>query len=114
VIMGQILTVSDVMMCPHGGQVSLSSVQASVKAGAAVLRPGDVFTIAGCALNVSGAPHPCVIVEWQSPATRVKAGDRGAAASVLTTASVGVCKAADQAPQGMVIVQPAQTKASAQ
>jgi hypothetical protein len=112
--MGQILTASDVMMCPHGGQVSISALQATVSAGALVVRPGDVFTIAGCAMNVSGAPHPCVIVEWQSPSTRVKAGDRGSAAFVLTTASVGVCKAADQAPQGTVIVQPAQTKARAQ
>jgi hypothetical protein len=112
--MGQILTVSDVMMCPHGGTVTISSLQASVSAGALVVRPGDVFTIAGCVLNVAGAPHPCVTVEWQSPSTRVKAGDPGSAAFVLTTASVGLCKAADQAPQGMAIVQPAQVRASAQ
>jgi hypothetical protein len=111
--MPQILTASDVMMCPHGGLVSISALQATAKAAAAIVRPGDVFTVAGCALNVSGAPHPCVIVEWQSPATRVKAGDRGSAAFVLTTASIGLCKAGDQAPQGTVLIQQTQTRASA-
>jgi hypothetical protein len=111
--MGQILTAADIMMCPHGGQVSIAAVQGSTSAGALIVRPGDVFSVAGCPLNVSGAPHPCVIVEWQSPSTRVKAGDRGAADFVLTTASVGMCKAADQAPQGTVMIQKTQLKASA-
>lgn len=112
--MGQILTASDLMMCPHGGQVSISPLQASASAGALIVRPGDVFTVARCPLNLSGAPHPCVIVEWQSPSTRVKAGDREAGAFLLTTASVGLCKAADQALQGTVLIQKTQTKVSAQ
>jgi len=32
---------------------------------------------------------------------------------VLTTDSVGICKAADQAPQGQVLIQKTQTKAAA-
>jgi hypothetical protein len=112
--MGQILTASDLMMCPHGGQVSISPLQGSASAGTLIVRPGDVFTVAGCPFVLGTAPHPCVIVEWQSPATRVSAGDRGAAAFVLTTASIGLCKAADQALQGTVLVQKTQVQASAQ
>lgn len=112
--MGRVLTASDIMMCPHGGQVSISATQGSAKAGALIVRPGDVFTIAGCAFSLPSGPHPCMTVEWQMPAMKVKAGDRGAAAAVLTTDSLGLCKAADQAPQGTVLVQQTQMKVTAQ
>jgi hypothetical protein len=112
--MGNILTAADVMTCPHGGPVSISSLQTAVKAGAAVVRPDDVFTIAGCAFMIGPTPHPCVLVEWQMPAACVKAGSAGAASAVLTTASIGLCKAADGAPQGTVMIQQTQMKASAQ
>lgn len=108
--MPKMLTVNDVMMCPHGGSVMLSSSQAQVKAQQGlVLRPGDSFSIVGCAFNVASSPHPCTTVMWQSPAVSVKAGGE----AVLTSASVGLCQAADQAPQGSVMIQMTQTKASA-
>ena len=112
--MGKILTTSDVMLCPHGGQVSITATHASVSAGATVVRASDVFTVAGCAFMIGTSPHPCVTVEWQMPAMRVKAGDMGAAQSVLTSDSIGLCKAADQAAQGTVMIQQTQQKASAQ
>ena len=108
--MGQILTASDILMCPHGGQVSISPLQSRAPAGAMIVRPDDVFTVAGCSLNVAGAPHPCVTVQWQAPSGRVKAGD----SFVLTTSSIGLCTAADQAPQGTVLIQQTQQKADAQ
>ena len=108
--MGQILTVSDVMKCPHGGTVTLSSTQARVSAGALILRPTDVFAIVGCGFSTGGGPHPCVRVEWQNPARRCKA----ASVAALTTSSVGTCKAADQAIQGSVLIQKTQRKATAQ
>ena len=107
--MGKILTSADIMMCPHGGQVSISALQSKASAGAAMVRSSDLFTVAGCTLNVAGGPHPCVTVQWQSPSTRVKAGDY-----VLTADSIGMCQAGDQAPQGTVLIQKTQTKASAQ
>src|SRR5215468_8026764 len=95
----QVLTVSDVMICPHGGSVTAVSSQSRVSAGgAAVLRPGDTFTIAGCVFNISGSPHPCVTVEWQNPSARASA----VSARVLTTSSIGLCKSGDQAMQGVV------------
>jgi hypothetical protein len=105
--MGKILTSSDSMMCPHGGQVSISALQTKASVGAPIVRPNDIFTVAGCSFN-AGGPHPCVTVQWQSLSTKVKAGSY-----VLTTDSVGICQAADQAPQGTVLIQKTQTKASA-
>lgn len=106
-----VLTTGDVMMCPHGGTVSLSSSQSKVTAGgAAALRASDTFSVAGCAFTLpSGNPHPCMTVEWQSPSQTTSA----ASDKVLTTASVGMCKAGDQAPQGTVLIQKTQMQVSA-
>ncbi len=109
--MGRVLTVSDIIMCPHGGTVSISSTQSRARAGGAlIVRPGDIFVVAGCPFNVSSAPHPCVVVEWLNESPRAKAGGAG----VLTTSSIGICKAGDQAPQGTALIQKTQTRVSAQ
>jgi len=108
--MPAILTVNATVMCPHGGQVSFAPGQTSVKAdGAFVMRPGDTSTVAGCAFAPGGVAHPCVTIEWQNPAQSVSAGS-----SVLTSASIGLCKAGDQAAQGVALIQQTQQKASAQ
>jgi len=109
--MGQLLNTSSVMMCPHGGTVSAVSSNTRAKAGGDfMLRPSDTFVIAGCPLNISGAPHPCVRVQWVTNALRSKAaGD-----FTLTTDSVGLCLAADQAPQGTVLINFTQPRVSGQ
>jgi hypothetical protein len=108
--MGELLTVSSAMVCPHGGSVSATSSNTRVKAdGAYVLRPSDTFMIAGCSFAPSG-PHPCVSVSWTTAALRGKAAGDFA----LTTDSVGLCLAADGAPQGTVSVVSAQLRARGQ
>ena len=105
-----VLTVADIMMCPHGGSVTLSSSQSKVTAGGApVLRPGDTFSIVGCAFSTPAGPHPCITVEWQNPSVSTSA----ASDKVLTKSSIGLCKAGDQAPQGTVLIQKTQMQVSA-
>lgn len=107
--MAALLNTSSVMMCPHGGTVSVTSSNSKAKAGGDfILRPSDTFTIAGCPLNISGAPHPCVSVKW------VVSGRRSKAASdfTLNSDSVGLCQAGDQAPQGTVLINFTQSKVS--
>ena len=96
------------MMCPHGGQVQAVSSNTRAKAGAAILRSSDTFTIAGCAFSTPAGPHPCVTVQW------VKANVRSKAAGdyMLASDSVGLCQAGDQAPQGTVTVSNTQAKVS--
>jgi hypothetical protein len=106
-----LLTTASTMMCPHGGtvQASPSSTRAQV-AGAPLVSATDLFTIVGCVFNISGAPHPCVSVQWVQPAARsTLAGN-----PTLTEASVGLCVAADQAPQGPVMIVAAQPNVSGQ
>jgi hypothetical protein len=106
--MGQLLTTSSSMTCPHGGQVQAVSSNTRAKAGATILRSSDTFTIAGCAFVIALAPHPCVTVQWVKSNVRTKvAGDY-----MLAADSVGLCLAGDQAPQGTVVVSNTQAKVS--
>ena len=107
-----VLTTADVIMCPHGGAVSLSSSQSKVMAaGATVLRPSDSFSISGCAFSTPATgPHPCVSVKWMSPSQSTTA----VSGNLLTQSSVGLCLAGDQTPQGTVLIQQTQMKVSAQ
>jgi hypothetical protein len=107
--MSFLLTTSDMMMCPHGGTVSISSSNTKANAGAAIVRPGDIFTVAGCSFIIPPSiQSPCVMVDWQIPANNVMADS----APALTNSSIGMCKAATQAVQGTVIIQSTQTKVS--
>lgn len=97
--MAGLLNTSSLMMCPHGGTVQATSTNTQTKAaGDFVLRVSDVFTIVGCPFVLGVVPHPCVRVQWVVSAARVQAVHDFA----LTEQSVGLCLAADAAPQGTV------------
>jgi hypothetical protein len=105
--MGDFLTTATKMICPHGGQVKVDSGNTQVSAdGAPMLRSTDSFAITGCTLSSSGAP-PCVTVNWVTTAERSTIDD-----PTLTTDSIGVCQAANQAIQGLVKILSTQTAVS--
>lgn len=96
-----LLNMSSVMMCPHGGQVQPITSNSRVQAAADfVLRMSDTFLIAGCPFILALVPHPCTQVQWVQPAAR----SRVSSDYTLTEASVGLCVAADQSPQGPVVI----------
>ena len=98
---GFLYHVGVVAMCPHAGQVTaISSNTRVLVSGQPVATAADNYLIAGCAFNVSSAPHPCVTVRWLAPAARVKVNGQPA---ILQT-SPGMTLAADQAPQGSPVV----------
>ena len=95
--MANFLTPSSQLMCPHGGMVTGISQNGQVKAGGDfVLRPSDQFMVAGCAFMVGTVLHPCMQIQWQQPSSETKAAQD----FTLTESSIGLCTAADQAPQG--------------
>ena len=98
--MPALLTASSTMMCPHGGTVSATAGQSKAVADAAVLRMSDTCTISGCSFMIGNVPSPCMTVQWVQAAAKVKAGGD----FVLNEASVGLCLAATQAPQGSVLI----------
>jgi hypothetical protein len=99
IVMAGLLNSSSVLVCPHGGTVSVVTSNTRVNAGGgAVVRAGDSFLVAGCPFILGLVPHPCVEVQWVVPASRSQAlGD-----FTLTEDSIGLCTAADQAVQGTV------------
>ena len=105
--MGNLLNTSSTLMCPHGGSVSITSSNSVAKAdGAFIARGSDTFTISGCAFTLGTTPHPCVRVQWTLTAMMHKAaGDL-----CLTMDSIGLCLAADSAPQGPVQINNTQAK----
>jgi hypothetical protein len=84
-------------ICPHGGQVTVVPTNTRVLVSAQpVAIMTDTFTVAACAFNISGSPHPCVLVKFIAPATRVTINGSPA----ILQSSAGLAQAADQAPQG--------------
>jgi len=99
------------ILCPHGGQASVTPSAKQVKLGGnPPLLEGDTATISGCSFNVSGSPSPCTRVQWMMPAQRTKV-ESGAP---LLSTSVGLCMNAAGAPQGTAVLSGFQTKVKAQ
>jgi hypothetical protein len=104
--MGGLLNAASILMCPHGGMVTAVPSSARVTlGGATIVLATDTFTIAACPF-APGAPHPCVLVQWQLPAAR----STSSSIATLTEESIGMCMAADGAVQGTVLVQSTQVK----
>ncbi len=86
--MGEFLTSTAIIQCPHGGVATVVTTNALVSAGGAfVLRATDIFTIVGCSLAASGSTPPCTTIEWIVPAIQ----NSVMSDFVLTTDSVGIC-----------------------
>lgn len=104
-----LLTVNATITCPHGGQGMITPSQSAVVAGDTVCTEADQVTITGCPFTVGPNPSPCVSVQWQSASTATKAGGT----ALLTGGSQGLCLNPAGAPQGSVVLEPAQTAAVA-
>ncbi len=107
--MAGLLTMSSVMMCPHGGTVTAITTNSRVQAASDfVLRSSDTFLIAGCPFVLGTVPHPCVQVQWVLTALQSQVTSD----FTLTEESVGLCLAPDMAVQGTVLIQFTQPQVS--
>lgn len=103
--MAQFLTTASILQCPHGGLVTAITTNTVAQAGGDyIVRSSDTFMIAGCAFTLPSGPNPCMTVQWVTAALM----NTVMSDNVLTEDSVGMCLAADQAPQGPVIISSAQ------
>ena len=112
---GYVLDAATTIMCPHGGKATIQPRTTKVTLGGLAPLVLDDFSlpspvISGCAFNISGAPSPCLRVQWLMPAMRLTV--EGSAA--LLSSSVGLCVNAASAPQGTAIVTGYQTRVQAQ
>lgn len=107
---GFILTAAATIQCTHGGSATaIASNFAVMVDNSPVLVESDTHVVAGCPFNVSGSPMPCVTIAWSAGALQVQVNGTPA----LVQSSIGLCKNAAGAPQGMAIVANTQTKVSA-
>jgi hypothetical protein len=99
--MAGLLNGSSMLMCPHGGTVTIITSNTRVMAGGDfAVRSSDTFIVVGCPFMLGIIPNPCVQIQWVQPAARSQAmGD-----FTLTEESVGLCLADDQAVQGTVLI----------
>lgn len=94
-------------MCSHAGQAATSPSQQRVRmSGSPVVVSSDISNVAGCGFNSGSAPHPCMTVQWLAPAARVRVNGQ----PVVLQSSTGICKSADQTPQGPPIITSTQTR----
>ena len=109
--MGFLLDAGATITCPHGGTATATPSATRVTLGGRPpLLVDDVVTITGCSLNISGAPSPCLQVQWQMPALRVTVESK----AVLLDSSIGLCVNAANAPQGTALVSGFQTRVQGQ
>ena len=109
--MANLLTTASMMMCPHGGSVSVITQNTQATAGGSpLIRASDTFVIAGCSLAGLPTPSPCLQVQWIEFGLKVKAGGD----YVLGEDSTGLCVSGTMAPQGTVLINFTQTQVSGQ
>jgi hypothetical protein len=107
--MANLLNSSSIMMCPHGGMVSVTTTNTRAQAaGGPILRASDTYLIVGCPFVLGIPPHPCVQVQWVMPDTR----SRVLSDFTLSEESLGLCVAGDQAVQGSVLILSTQPRVS--
>lgn len=108
---GFVVDAGATISCPHGGTgVPVPTAMRVGLGGQPPLLVSDVVVVAGCGFNVSGAPSPCMQVQWLMPSTRLQVQGT----PVVLSSSVGLAVNAAGAPQGPASVSGFQTKVQAQ
>ncbi|QJY47961.1 hypothetical protein [Pseudonocardia broussonetiae] len=109
---GPVVHVGAGVSCSHGGPATVLPGNPRVLVGGQpVATLSDTFMIAGCAFSTPATgPHPCVKIQWLTPAARVLAGGQ----PLITQGSSGLGLAADQLPQGPPIASAVQPRVVAQ
>lgn len=94
-------------VCPHGGQMPSLVADAKVLASGQLLATSPLpLGIVGCGFAPGGVAHPCGFVGGVQASTRITVNGKPA----LLVSQPLLCKAANQAPQGMPLVVTAATK----
>ncbi|HTJ76512.1 MAG TPA: hypothetical protein VL337_14240 [Acidimicrobiales bacterium] len=108
---GFVVDAGATVTCPHGGTgTPIPTVTRVSLGGQPPLLATDTVVVAGCGFNVSGAPSPCLQVQWLMPSTRLLVQQT----PVVLSSSVALAVNAAGAPQGPATVTGFQTRVQAQ
>lgn len=94
-------------MCPHGGMVAHvpTNFPSELISGELPMLLTDLYFVVGCPFSNPYSFSPCLRVQWtMASVTKLISG-----VPVLTNASVGMCNAGNNAPQGAANVVSHQT-----
>lgn len=87
-MMGYLLTKDATVQCQHGGQAQPTTTEPRVKIdGQAIVTKPSLYSISACSYVQVNTPSPCVTAQWNSAATRIKAGG----VPVLLQESQAIC-----------------------
>jgi hypothetical protein len=104
---GNALTTASTVMCPHGGQATLTTSNTRVTAdGSPALLETDVHPVTGCPFTIGSKYSPCVRIEWSAGADAATVSGT----PVLLQSSQGKCLSAEGATQGLAIIVNTQMK----
>lgn len=105
-----LLHVGASIKCSHQASARvLTSNTRVLVGGRPVATRSDTCTVSGCSFQAGQKKQPCVTVTWTSGATRVRVNGQ----VPLLRTSTGICRSAEQIPQGAPVVTASQTRASA-
>lgn len=73
---GYLLHVGATVMCTHGGQAQATVPNPRVRvSGQPIVTQPNPHAVAGCPfVTPGGTPQPCLMAQWMTAATRVRAG----------------------------------------
>jgi hypothetical protein len=110
---GFVMTVGATASCPHQGPATTTPVQSKVLIlGQPVVTSANLYTVVGCVFAVGPKPQPCVTVQWlpASFATKVRVLGTPVLLQAAVGPGAGLCKSAEQIPQGPPLVTQVQPK----
>jgi hypothetical protein len=99
--MGFLVHIGSKINCFHdpGSVTPVTKNNRVFVSGQRVVTKADRFPVVGCPFHLPTTPptyHPCDIIKWKVPASRVFVDGN----PVILQDSIGICLAADKAPQG--------------
>jgi len=108
------MTIATVASCLHQGPAIIAPDQTAVTIlGGLAATSTSQITVAGCIFTTpAGVPHPCVLIKWMMPSTKVTVQGKPLILMPPPGSGVGpgLGQAADQVPQGPPTVTTNQTK----
>jgi hypothetical protein len=112
---GFLLHVGAQMQCTHAAPATIAPSQPRVLvSGQPIATMSSIISVAGCPFQIpipgGTKPQPCVLIQWTMPSARFLVSGQPAALVPSPGPGPGICKSAEQIPQGPPVVAVVQSR----